>query len=141
MAELQPWEEMAGCLAGRLRKLARRVTSLYEEAMRAHNLTAAQSSVLAASAHMDPARPAIICRMLAMDASTLSRNLDRLEARGLVETVPGEDGRERPYQVTEAGKQILVAVLPAWRQAQMKARNEMGDVLADAVFAATEWRE
>jgi DNA-binding PadR family transcriptional regulator len=46
---------------------------------------------------------------------TLYEALARLEARGLVEPLPG-DGRRRPYRITEAGAEALRVQLETQRQ-------------------------
>jgi DNA-binding PadR family transcriptional regulator len=45
---------------------------------------------------------------------TLYGAIGRLEERGLIEPVPS-DGRARPYRLTAAGSEELVATLEAWR--------------------------
>jgi DNA-binding MarR family transcriptional regulator len=54
--------------------------------------------------------------LLAMDRTTLTANLKPLERRGLVEIlVDPEDRRGRRLKITDAGRGLLVAALPIWR--------------------------
>ncbi len=60
----------------------------------------------------------------ALDRSTMGRNLDPLERRGLVRlTVNAADQRERVAALTEAGRAALAAALPLWRAAQARVET------------------
>jgi DNA-binding MarR family transcriptional regulator len=55
----------------------------------------------------------------ALDRSTMGRNLDPLERRGLVRIEAGNiDQRERVAHLTAAGEAAIEAALPHWRKAQ-----------------------
>jgi DNA-binding MarR family transcriptional regulator len=61
-----------------------------------------------------------------MDASTVSRNVERLRARGWIEEASGEDSRSRPFRLTAGGEQVLEDAIVAWERAQAKAVNLLG---------------
>jgi DNA-binding MarR family transcriptional regulator len=61
-----------------------------------------------------------------LDTSTLSRNVERMRAKGWVEAVPGDDARPQPFRLTAKGKMLLERALPAWEQAQHKAGELLG---------------
>ena len=62
----------------------------------------------------------MICGLFAaLDRSTMGRNLDPLERRGLVRIEVGNvDQRERVAYLTAAGEAAIEAALPYWRKAQ-----------------------
>jgi DNA-binding MarR family transcriptional regulator len=124
----------AECLAVRLRTLNRAVTALYDDALRPHGLRVGQLNLLVAVARMGTARPGNLCRLLHMDKSTLSRDVEVLRRHGwLVADQTG--GRSRPLRITPVGRALLERVAPAWRQAQEQARKLIGDDGAEAVLA------
>ena len=114
------------CVAVRLRLLNRVVTKLYDDALRPFGLKVSQLNVLVAAGKLGLARPREVCRRLHLDTSTLSRNVERLRARGWVEVVSGRDARTQPFRLTPAGKRLLERVIPAWAQAQGRARALLG---------------
>ncbi|WP_236517606.1 MarR family winged helix-turn-helix transcriptional regulator [Sandaracinus amylolyticus] len=108
------------CLASPLRRLSRVVNAIYDEALRPIGLTVAQLNLLAAIAGLDEdATAARIARALEIEKSTLSRDLARLEAGGLVRRREG--GREKRLELTARGAKLLEAAVPAWERAQARA--------------------
>src|ERR1051326_2766878 len=79
------------CIAVRLRLLNRVVTNLYDDALRPLGLKVSQLNILVVTARLGLARPAQVCEILQLDASTLSRNVKPLQAHGWLEVVPDED--------------------------------------------------
>jgi DNA-binding MarR family transcriptional regulator len=63
---------------------------------------------------------------LQLDDSTLSRNLERMRAKGWLEEVPADDARVHSYRLTEAGRALLEKAIPAWRSAQREAKRLLG---------------
>ncbi len=115
------------CIAVRVRLLNRVVTKIYDDALRPWGLKVSQLNILVAAGKLGLARPREVCRRLHLDASTLSRNVDRLRARGWVEAVPGGDARTRPFRLTPAGKRLLQRAAPAWTRAQAEAGALFGE--------------
>jgi DNA-binding MarR family transcriptional regulator len=121
-------EEMAReCVARRLRLLNRVMTKLYDDALRALEVTASQMNLLVLTARLEVAQPSQVSRILQMDLSTLSRNLERLRARGWIEPVPESDARLRPFRLTDAGREKIREAYPAWQEAQRKASALLGE--------------
>jgi DNA-binding MarR family transcriptional regulator len=79
-----------------MRMLNRVITNIYDDALRSLDLKVSQMSILVAAAKMRTARPVEVCEHLHLDVSTLSRNVERMKARGWLEVVPDEDGRLQP---------------------------------------------
>src|SRR3954467_15750548 len=123
-------DRIAGeCIAVRLRMLNRIITNIYDDALRPLELKVSQMNILVAAAKMGTARPADVCEHLHLDVSTLSRNVERMRARGWLEVVPGEDGRSRPFRLTPPGCRLLERAIPAWSQAQQKVKKMLGPKL------------
>src|SRR5438270_5788535 len=101
------------CIAVRLRLLNRVVTNLYDDALRPLGLKVSQLNILIVTAKLGLARPAQVCDILQLDASTLSRNVKPLLARGWLEVVPEEDARAQPFRPTTHGKCLLEKAAPA----------------------------
>jgi DNA-binding MarR family transcriptional regulator len=117
------------CVAVRLRMLNRVVTNIYDEALRPLDLKVSQMNILVAAAKMGTVRPVAICDYLHLDVSTLSRNVDRMKARGWLEVVPDEDGRSQPFRLTEQGRELLAKAIPAWNQAQTEVKKLLGEAI------------
>jgi DNA-binding MarR family transcriptional regulator len=121
-------EEIASdCVAVRLRLLNRVITNLYDDALRPLGLKVSQMNILAVAARLGVASPSQVCRILKMDLSTLSRNLERLRARGWIESVTEKDARVHPFRVTDQGRALIQQAYPAWQEAQRRASALLGE--------------
>ncbi len=123
------------CLVVRLRMLNRVVTNIYDDALRPLGVRASQLNILVVAAKLGLARPADVCQRLQLDTSTLSRNVERMRARGWLEVVDDDDGRAQPFRLTAKGRKLLERALPAWEEAQEKVKKLIG---ADAVASIDE---
>src|ERR1700752_2110927 len=114
------------CVAVRLRLLNRVVTNFYDDALRPLGLKVSQLNILIVTARLGLARPAQVCDILQLDASTLSRNVKPLQAHAWLEVVPGEDARAQPFRLTAQGKRLIEKAVPAWEEAQRQATELLG---------------
>jgi DNA-binding MarR family transcriptional regulator len=115
------------CIAVRLRLLNRGVTSFYDEALRPLGLKVSQLNILIVTAKLGLARPALVCDILQLGASTLSRNVKPLQAHGWLEVVPEEGARAQPFRLTAKGKRLIEKAVPAWEEAQRRATELLGE--------------
>ena len=115
------------CIAMRLRLLNRVVTNLYDDALRPLDLKVSQLNLLVVTAKLGLAQPAKVCDILQLDTSTLSRNVERMRAKGWLEAVPGEDARTQPFRLTAQGRKLLERAIPAWERIQRRATQFLGD--------------
>src|SRR5262245_5682616 len=115
------------CIAVRLRLLNRVVTSLYDDALRPLGLKVSQLNILVVTAKLGLAQPGKVCDILQLDTSTLSRNVERMRAKGWLEVVPGEDGRTQPFRLSGQGKRLLERAVPSWEKGQRQAAEFLGD--------------
>jgi DNA-binding MarR family transcriptional regulator len=114
------------CLAVRLRKLNRVVSGVYDDALRPLGIKVSQMNILVVAEKLGLARPAELCRLLDLDVSTLSRNVERMRAKGWLETVAEKDARLHPCRVTRKGRKLLAEAYPAWQAAQKRAAKILG---------------
>jgi DNA-binding MarR family transcriptional regulator len=114
------------CVGNQLRLLGRVVTGVYEEELRPLKLTPSQMIILAITLQQEQVRAVELSGLLQMDASTVSRNVERLRARGWIEEARGEDSRSRPFQLTNDGEKVLEDAVAAWERAQAKAVDLLG---------------
>jgi DNA-binding MarR family transcriptional regulator len=64
--------------------------------------------------------------LMAMDRTTLGRNLQPLEREGLVQINVGGDRRERLVSVTPAGRKVLARALPLWENVHQRFEQKIG---------------
>jgi DNA-binding MarR family transcriptional regulator len=114
------------CFAMRVRMLDRAITNLYDAALRPLDLKVTQLDILLMVGKLGVARPSQVCEILRMDASTLSRNAERMVARGWLEVVPSADARVQPLRLTRRGHKIIERAFPGWQQAQAQVREMLG---------------
>src|SRR3954463_6137530 len=132
-------DRMAGeCIAVRLRMLNRVITNIYDSALRPLRLKVSQMNILVAAAKLGTARPIEVCEHLHLDVSTLSRNVERMKARGWVEVVPDDDGRSQPFRLTAQGRKLLDKAVPAWSEAQQKVKKVFGKRFVEHLTRATK---
>ena len=120
----------AECLCFRSRRLARILTRHFDEALRPIGIQATQLTLLAAIAGPGAAGQSMrrLHDFLAMDPTTLSRNLKPLQTAGLVGVERAEkDGRARVAKLTSEGERVLREALPLWRRAQDRLVEMFGE--------------
>ncbi len=114
------------CVCNNLRRTTRAITNYYDDMLRPTGLRASQVPLLVASYLAGPRTLNELAQFLALDRTTLTRNLKPLEEARLVDIVPGEDQRTRIVSLTEAGRSTLLGLLPLWEQAQAHVVVGMG---------------
>ncbi|WFE76053.1 MarR family winged helix-turn-helix transcriptional regulator [Roseinatronobacter sp. S2] len=131
----------ADCLCFRARRAARAITRAYDAALRPTGLQATQVTLMnAITLGPDGAQPmGRLSEGLALEISTLTRNLRALEKAGLVTIGRSEtDRRVRVARLTEAGKTRLANALPYWKQAHGEIVAALGTDTAAALHAALD---
>jgi DNA-binding MarR family transcriptional regulator len=115
------------CLAVRVRLINRVISALYDEALRPFGIRISQANILAAVAHMGEARPADATRILRLEKSTLSRDVELMKQKGWLESDPPAGGRNQTIRLTPQGKALLGRVQPSWEKAQAEAQVLIGE--------------
>jgi DNA-binding MarR family transcriptional regulator len=124
MVETQQIEGV--CVGGCVRKLNRMVSAIYDSALAGAGLKTSQFSVLVSVANRKKARPAELAEALQMDESTLSRNVERMCARGWLRLRRDEDRRSHLIEVTDQGQALIRKCVPAWNRAQAEVSQRLG---------------
>lgn len=116
----------AECVCGNLRKAARAVTQLYDDALRPAGLRVTQFSILGATMAMEPVTVTRLAKATVTDRTTLTRNLKLLEQESLIRIGPGSDRREREVTLTDRGRQAMAKAYPLWEDAQIHILKGLG---------------
>jgi DNA-binding MarR family transcriptional regulator len=131
-------EEVArACACANLRKAARAVTQLFDGVLAPSGLKATQFTLLVTSRLMGETPVGELAGTMAMDRTTLSRNLKPLVREGLLEVRPGEDGRTRLVKVTPEGGRALAGAYPLWKRAQEAVVTALGSDRFEALLGDT----
>jgi DNA-binding MarR family transcriptional regulator len=109
-----------GCACKNLRRSARAVTRLYDEALRPSGLRITQFTLLVAVAIGEAVPITRLADALSLDRTTLGRDLKPLTDRGLVEIRAGDDRRTRVVRLTGQGRDALGRAYPLWQSAQAR---------------------
>ena len=118
--------DLSTCACFNVRKAARAVTQRYDDALRPAGLRATQFSLLAVVHMTGGGSIGRLADEAVMDRTTLTRNLQLLEADGLIAVAAGDDARVREVALTAAGRAKLAAALPRWAAAQRQMAEAMG---------------
>lgn len=114
------------CINFNLRKACRAVTQFYADMLKLTGLEKTQFTLLMVVSANGPCTVTELAEFLVMNQTTATRNLQRLEKRGLIESSVGEDRRSRLITITAEGEAILAEAMPIWRQAQTKLVEGLG---------------
>lgn len=120
-------DEFESCLLLNTIMAARAMTRRYDEKLRDVGISVIQFSVLMVIRNHPGASITSMAQQIAMERSTLSRNLDHLTREGLVRS-SGTSGRAgRTFELTKRGEEVLALVIPLWRKAQEDFRAQFGE--------------
>jgi DNA-binding MarR family transcriptional regulator len=105
------------CLCLHSQRAARALARRFDRAFGPVGLTNGQFSLLMGLNRPRPTPMGPVAQFLAMDRTTLTAMLKPLERRGLVAiSADHEDRRNRLLALTDAGRTLLAAALPIWRE-------------------------
>ncbi len=119
-------DDFAQCMVANTRMAARAVTRRYDAYLRPHGLSATQFSLLGGLRELPGATVSQVAENRGFDRTTLTRNLDRLEAMGLVKSHHPPHGNGRISELTVRGESLIEELLPLWRQAQADTKQQLG---------------
>ncbi len=89
-----------------------------------------------------PIRPTELARRLGMPAATLSAWIARLAEAGQLRKAPNpEDGRSYLVELTDAGRDAVLAAIPAFAASLARVEATLGDDLARVEDAASRFGE
>lgn len=122
------------CICLHLRLLDRVVSGIYDEALRPHGLELSQLGLLVAIDLLrERATGARVAAAVQVEKSSLSRELQRLQDRGLIRRAPSNAERALRIELTARGRGVIAAAVPGWEAAQAKAVELLSRALRTAV--------
>jgi DNA-binding MarR family transcriptional regulator len=124
------------CRCNNLRQAARSATAFYNSYLVESGLTAAQCPLLVNLILAGPQQIQVLATRMAVDRTTLSRNLRVLAAQDYVQIAPGQDQRTRVVEITANGRAVLLQAVPRWQAAQHAFLTAIGAETGAALFDA-----
>jgi DNA-binding MarR family transcriptional regulator len=115
-----------GCSNAKLRQLTRRVSQHYDREMAKIGLKTTQYSLLTQVLQRGPIRPGDLAQAMALEASTLTRNLKPLVAAGWLSVGEGTDARSHLVTITAAGREKRTEAQRRWKTAQQSLNDLLG---------------
>jgi DNA-binding MarR family transcriptional regulator len=124
-ADIPADEVMQTCAANHTRRAARTITRAYDQALQPCGLKVTQFTILTALTKTSFDSITTMADRLALERSSLSRNLTRLEKQDLVRL--RKSGRSQTIEITDAGREKLEDAYPLWREAQDEVEAAIGE--------------
>jgi DNA-binding MarR family transcriptional regulator len=115
----------SGCACTLLRKAARAVGHVYDDALASHGMTTAQFAILRYIVRSEPLALSRLAEQLVLDRTSLYRALAPLEAKGWVAVEPGQ-GKTKLATLTPPGRTALTAAEADWEAVQARITGAMG---------------
>lgn len=111
-------DDLSNCLVLNTIAAARTLLRRNDARLKPFGVTVQQFSLLAAI-RFHPGEPvATLAQRVFLDRTSLTRNLDLLERKGLVRRVSGTTGNARLCKLTRQGDAVLDRLLPKWQQSK-----------------------
>jgi len=126
MQDRLPPSKLGSCACADIRRVARKVTSLYDSALAPAKITITQYSLLANIGRAGQLCHTTLAEKLGMDRTTLTRNLRPLIKARWVAVASGEDRRKHLLQLTAPGKKKLNRGIPLWEKVQSQLVSDVG---------------
>lgn len=127
----------APCYCTTMRKAARRLTAIYDEALKPVGISLAQLSLMRNIARSGTISIGDLGRLMELDRSTTGRNVRVLVKANIATFAASDDGRETIVSISEEGHRILEEAAPLWEAAQQQVEAKLGlgsaEVLLDLV--------
>lgn len=115
------------CLCTNLRRATRAISNLYDTALAPSGIKITQFSLLRAVERNEPVAITALADEMALDRTTLARNLAPLQRDRLVELAAGSDQRVTEVRLTRAGRNAIAAALPLWKKTQADVSRLLAD--------------
>jgi len=109
------------------RATARAVTRFYNACFKPLGLTAEQFSLLVGIGAAEGPTLVDLAASAGVDATTLSRNVQNLEGRGLVRAEGGRGRAGKRLNLTRSGRRLMVDAFPVWKRAKAELSRHLGD--------------
>ena len=110
-------EDLSRCLVLNTVATARTLLRRGDARFQSFGVTVQQFSLLAAIRFYPGEPVAALAPRIYLDRTSLTRNLDLLERKGLVRRLSGASGNVRLCELTTEGNALLDQLLPEWQRA------------------------
>jgi DNA-binding MarR family transcriptional regulator len=125
--------ELLQCNCSSLRSATRALSLAYDEVLRPSGLRMTQFSILARASAVGEMPLSELADLMAMDRTTLGRNLQPLEREDLIQINVGADRRERLVSITANGRKTLLRAMPLWEDVHRRFEQKVGKREAKAL--------
>ncbi|TVR29591.1 MAG: MarR family transcriptional regulator [Spirochaetaceae bacterium] len=115
------------CPAYNLGKAYKIVSRIFEEEFKGFSVTTVQFSILVHIQILDGPGCNELAEHLGSDPSTISRIIDTLETKKMVNSRCGSDRRTRRYCLTDSGRAAIKEGLAGWQRANARVLERIGD--------------
>lgn len=119
------------CLNFKARKLARLLSRFYDEELAKAKLKTTQFTLLCHVKSHEPISSTSLARLMGLDASTLTRNIQPLLTAEYLKVDVGIDARSRIVTLTSAGREKQLEAEKYW----VLAQNRICGILGNEHFA------
>jgi DNA-binding MarR family transcriptional regulator len=110
-----------------LAQASRLISGEFHRVVTTHGFTVSEWRVLASLAGSEPINIGALAQITTMKQPTVTRVLDRMQARGLVERLPNDgDRRVTLVRITPAGTRLVSKLIPLARQHEQRVLEPFG---------------
>jgi MarR family transcriptional regulator, organic hydroperoxide resistance regulator len=125
------------CLCAVTRKAGRILTKQYDKYLKPSGLKTTQFSMLVNIARNPAITVSELAELLAMDQTTVSRNLRLLEKIGYIHLEPGvADQRIKRIQIADMGMSKMNEARPLWQKAQLDMERVLGRASIEGLLSS-----
>lgn len=134
--------DFSDCLLLNTVMAARAMTRRYDARLRRFDVSVVQFSILMVLRQQREEPVSRMAERIAMDRTTLIRNLELLTRKGLVSMAPAAKGNGRTFKLTQTGRDLADELVPHWQAAQTEVHGLLDPAqsrhLLSALRALTE---
>lgn len=120
-------DDLSKCLVLNTIAAARTRLRLYDAKLKPFGVTVQQFWLLAAIRYHPGEPVSTLAKQVLLDRTSLTRNLNLLEHKGLVRRISGTVGNARLCELTEPGDSVLDRLLPEWQRSQSELMEGLSD--------------
>ena len=117
----------AECPGFQARATARALTRYYNACFKPLGLTAEQFSLLVGIGEAEGTTLVELADKAGVDPTTLSRSVQNLESRDLLQATGGRGRAGKQLTLTTSGRRLVADALPVWSSAKAELAGQMGD--------------
>jgi DNA-binding MarR family transcriptional regulator len=122
------------CLCTNLRRTARAVSNIYDAALASAGIKITQFSLLRAVERSEPIAMSELADDVALDRTTLARNLALLARDRLIDLSTGTDQRVTEVRLTRAGRSAIEKAIPLWNNTQREVSRFLGPAMIEQIY-------